>query len=961
MTVATELAKRHQRMEYFLCIEGVGWPTSENDLSSGFDGDVFVVDDLDGTLASDLGCTIHHGLSWSGSIGNSINIITGQYGQGQLTFNVQDVDGFLRANYRPLLQGLVTSLDAGVAYTDTTIDITDGTTLDEGDVIWIGGQEAVLLGTKSTISGDKRRYTGSTRGYLGTHRGMLRGFAQSNYGFYWPDETSVYDWMRFWHNRMVDLYMHVPGETVGNCLRIWSGKLRGTERDNVGNEWTLSAVSDPVRDYERTWEAVDMQIERIADPLPPPASQRFQDADRLVTAWFQDMAVRARLSNTQRDRYTEKLRNKYVIAEGYHYRSEPGGTDGMRSTWDSGTTQARTTSVGDAGIIMRFIQIGQGVYLATRSCSSVFVDTTDRHLIQLERFPTRDYNDAINPREFGERPQIDFESGIQCRWLLDHWFDDAETNRFAYNKIVSRNPVDVLLTFLTSRDYETWRGDTHGAAAGTATTPIFASTIGTTNLYAGMALHCVEGDNKGEARVIVSNTTTTITVDEPFSNAPGTSEEYQVRNSIYDTLPVGWGLGVPWYRIDVESFEDIRDKYLSDAEVGRFILGVQDKIDLLKLLRENICGPYGLHFTINRSTGKLTLNYIGLAQGDGVVDDYVAIGEDDIHEISPINYNLEKPVAKVLLKLRSIDTKLMSFFEQPSTATPVGGQGSSEPVPAGGDVKAIPPPTMGGETYELPIAQGELLDFTSNGTDEAKLTALFNTVGDDKTWLINRANLITKFFAVPPPTVELKIDISFALTVTAGTMVSLTKTGVANPFSISNGWTDVVGVVTKTQLSGLLDAPSMRITVVLLQDINGGRIAPAAKLSGSTTGTDGTSDYFIVAPTTYTVTTDDKDYYGFAVGDKINLYDSTGAVYAGADPGPYTISGFGANNSQTPEGASTDIIRIAGTVASGTVTTSHYLTLADWSAANTARMEQYAAYADASAGLTGGDEARTYS
>ena len=168
--------------------------------------------------------------------------------------------------------------------------------------------------------------------------------------------------------------------------------------------------------------------------------------------------------------------------------------------------------------------------------------------------------------------------------------------------------------------------------------------------------------------------------------------------------------------------------------------------------------------------------------------------------------------------------------------------------------------------------------------------------------------------------------------------------------------------MTSSTIVNPLDKPALECIVLLLSDRNSGLIAPSAKLSGVCTGSDGTSEYFIVAPTTYTVTTDDKDYYGFAVGDKINLYDDDGTVYAGADPGPYTITGFGANNSQTPEGASSDIIRIsaADPIASGAVTTSHYLTLADWSVNNTARMERYAAYADASGDLTGGDDARTY-
>lgn len=970
MTVSAELAKRHQRMEYILAIEGIGWPTDENDLSSGFDGDVFVVDDLDGTLASDLGCTIHHGLSWSGTVGDSLDVVTGQYSQGQLTFEIQDVDGWLEDNFRPLLEGNTQEVYAEIQWGDTNIDIDDGTDLDEGDVVWIGGQEAIKLGTKAAVGGGAPatayRYTLSTRGYLGTHRGMPRGAVQSSDGFPWPAETSVYDWCRFYHNRNADLFMHVPGEAVANCQRVWSGKLRGATREISGNNWTMASVSDLVRDQERMWNAVDMQVEDALYRQVRPNSGVAQSHDGMPMATPKDFGHLVRLRNTQRDRYTEKLVNKYAIAEGYRYRTEPGGTDGMRTAWDAGNIQALTTTVGDANTIMRFMQLGQRVFLCKRAANSTHIESDDYRTVELEPFSSMGHNDAVAYGENGHAFQEAFEVGTECRWLLDNWHDSWEINWFAYNKLVTRNPIDVLLTFLTSRDYEYKRLDTHAATPGTATVLVFASSVGSTNLWAGAALHCVEGNNKGEARVIASNTGTTITVDEAFSNTPGTSEEYQIRNSVYDTLPVGWGLGVPWGRIDIDAFEDLRDLYFCDAEVGRFVLGTQDRLDLLKMLQEYICGPYGFYLTIDRSNGKLTPRYIGLAQGDGIIEDYVAVAESDFLDIGDINYNLEKPVARVWLKLRLMEEKLIGAravgshqYWGPNTGD------SSAPRATLGEVRAMVPGTMGGETYDLPVAQGELHAFANNGVDELTLEALFNTTAEDKTWLINRANMIAKFFSVPPPTVPITLDGSFILTVSAGTILSMTKTGVANPFATSKGWTDVVGVVVSSNIVNPLTKPALECTVMLLQDLSAGRVAPSVLLAGAKVGSDGTSDYFVVSPKTYTVRSDAKDYYGFAVGDIINLFDKPGAEYAGAESGPYTISGFGANNASSPADASTDIIRIEEdideAVLAAAIDTTYWLSFDDWSASNTARMEEYAAYATAAGALSGGDGARTYS
>ena len=135
MTVAAQLALRGHRMEYFLCIEGVGWPTDENDISQGFDGDVWATDDFNGDLASILGCTVHGGLEVTGTISDSIDAVTAKYQAGSMSFLIVPQDDWWANNFTPhLTDQTTTQLTSSEPYTDTTIRLADGTDFANGDV-----------------------------------------------------------------------------------------------------------------------------------------------------------------------------------------------------------------------------------------------------------------------------------------------------------------------------------------------------------------------------------------------------------------------------------------------------------------------------------------------------------------------------------------------------------------------------------------------------------------------------------------------------------------------------------------------------------------------------------------------------------------------------------------------------------------------------------------------------------
>lgn len=972
MSVATQIGLPAHKLEWMLCIEGVGWPSDELDLSDGFDGDIWVTQDFDGTLAADigssLGCTIRHGLVVGGSISESIDPITAAYNPGNMTFKIVNTDDWWTTNFAPHKRDVTRSeiiTASGLTYQWLDIALADGTEFDNGDVVWMAGKEALYLYGKSFVSGTIYSYD-VLRGHLGTTRGRTNKMPSDASAFTWPQYTRVYKEHRFWANRYVELWAHVPGEAPEECVRVFSGRLANIKRSNVGHEVSISVRSDPVRDVGRIWRARDMacggSVKR--NTINHTVEERGYNAwnMRAEVGLLRELRIKPYRPTGPLD---EKGEGKYALAAGYRYRTEPGGTAGMRATWDADGVQA----LGDAGdedvnVIMRYMKIGNQVYLAKKQAD----EDGDPEVVLTEAFSSLGYNNGLRLGSDGQ-PRIEhFPRGTPCRFLLDNYSDAWQHNHYAVNQVVTRHPIDLALSHITSRDDEYYIGDAQ--AGSSATVVLFPTgTLKTDDIYIGAALHCVEGDNKGESRLIIDNSTSTVRVEEAFSNTPSAGDEYQIRNSIYDTLPIGWGLGVPYQRIDIPSFERIREKNIPSAEVSKFILGVEDEVNIWELLQKNVFEPYGIHVYRDKINGKLTASYIGYAVGDGVIYDYVTVQDKDVISIGDLDDRITRPISTINVTVRKSEEKVVNIigsqhYTLNSEALLSGdagllGQTISNRV-AYESVRGRVPAEMGGDTEDIEHKAPRFEVFNDTGTESLKIQALFNT-RDTLAAVSNRAIAFLQAYAIPPPMTKIRLPISFLLSIRPGVFLVVSKDdGPLNPFLLTRGWNQVVCMVVGTRIDIGPSEAAVECDVLVLDDLNGGKIAPAGQIDGVKSGSDGTSDYFEIARDAFVSdVNNDNDLFYFAVGDRLQLYEEDGSLQAAT---VYTIRSFGLNDVSDPEDASPpDIIRVNESVpAAGVLTTDMYLTFAAWSASNTARMEKYAAYADASGALSGGDDAKEY-
>jgi hypothetical protein len=922
MTIATELAKTNQRIEYLLCIEGISWPTNglHGAISGGFDGDVFVTNDFNGTLASDLGCTIHETLNLTGSISASVDPKTAVSKSGGLSVKIQDDDWWLE-NYTPRKTGNNTTLVSAREYNDTTIVLTDGTNFANGDLVWIGGRELVLLAGKALIAGVVYQYIGSTRGYLGTPIGSTQRRPEDNIWNKWAAGTSVTSVARFWFNRQAVLYAHVPGEAVDNCVMLWSGKLRGIKDEKaLSVNYNLDFVSDFMTGLGKkirpnSWLVLEDIDNQIVVTLPGPYGGPDMDVPLGEETNWRVLRFAANWNKSIWKPNYGLTEGQYSLAAAYQYRTEPGGTDGMVTAWDSGTPQA-ADSGSDLAILGSHIAIGDSIYLlfkqdpttATTNQSRVLASWADAYYVDPGQKSTSDSSESLAKKK--------------ATFLLNHWSLQKDFNRFVVNNYVTYHPIDIFLIFATSFDREFFRADT---IAGSTTTVInfTVGTVGATNIWAGKALHCVEGANKGEARTIASNDADTITVDRAFSGAPAAAQEYQVRNSIYDVLPIGWGMGIDSNKIDIEEFEVLREKYFPGEEIDRFVLGAEGELDLQKFLQENILTPYGISLYFNIDTGKITPNNMGQAFDDGVVEDYEALTNADIIDVGDLSHSFTNPIGFVKLDIR----KFLFHSE--------GGGGAFDKVE-----------TMYIRSDELESG------FSDEETEVIKFKAMFDSERTVSPLIVRLYGLAAQY-SIPPPVVPMTLDLAKYLNLYPGKFVSITLENVTNSYTGARNWTNVVGRVLDLRMQ-LKDQPVCTAKVeIFFGTVAGAKIAPAATVTAK--GNDGDGDYFTVNTNDWANDNSTKDSYKFVTGDLIELRSVTGAWKESE-----TIKGFGTAFT-TGDASGTDGTRIyvVGAIASAIVA-GDYVTFQPWSAANTARMDTYAAYADSAKTLAVTDPAKEY-
>jgi hypothetical protein len=940
VTVQGELDGDAQSLEYIACIEGIGWPGDIHDLTAAWQGTVIATADQAGTLATVLGCTVVGGLMPPAAFSDSIDPVTMDFSLGAVDFDVVNVGGWLDTTITPRknteqagAEG-TGELMVDLLYQTTTVyiqwvnpgGIVD--TFDEGDVAWVGGREAILLGAK-TASAPGWRYAGCTRGYVGTPRGTWDPRASWIGQRAFKIGTACYPFCQFWRGRRVAIFAHVAGEVRGNCVPVFMGRLTNMKRVGYGTVWSFGATADTFLGHRRTHE-----------------SPQYVSGGSMSGRTTQTFIPLERSEESRNDGV-----DAYSIYYAYRYRTVPGG-----AALPGVTEYAPQAEIGSANWPETGEQIGAtSLYLA-----QTLAKIGDAFIRLIAKCPDAGalvsgygsvwwfYVSYFFIGETAEQSLLAsgdtiFKPGDRVRLLLDNYLDEAGPNRFTVNGTVRYNVVDVALIWMTSCDSEFYRGD--AAAGGDADEVNFTAPGWDVNQWVGYALHCVEGNNKGQARVIISNDADTIRVDSAWSSAVHVGNEYQIRNSIYDVLPWGWGLQFHNADVDIEAWEDLRDRYLASAEVGRFAVGTEPNTDYWDLITENIFRPYGIMPYVDRATGKLKPKFIFSLTVDAAFETLVAVTDTDLlpGSFESINLSPRAPVTRIRIATR----KSSVIAVAPGAGKWVMAPGGGGYFTGGyhlGEVNDPTPDGDGGHVLEIVAGDAEL-QYDVNERSVLDVTAMLN----DKDHLgAIGAMQMARLRDLVKPCYESTIYLHnrLMLQVQAGSLLSITstKTGVRDPFTNAVGLASVPARVLSSRIIVEPEGKTLiECLVQLLDPIDSARVAPACDVTGK--GSKDADEYFIVDwdkyvdnPVAYTVT----DFMLFRPGDLIELRDKTGAL----KEGPLTVANFGSTHKADPTDAIDPWIWVLEAIASAIVA-GDYLTFSPWSAASTANMELYSAYSDA--------------
>jgi len=923
MTVQAQLDIDSQNFEYILCIEGVGW----GDTSSGFVGDVFVSADIAGTLAADLNSpTIHKTLQLPRSITDNLDPKNVAYDQGGMVFQiVDDETTFLTTKFKQhITNGTESVTDTNaIAWNDTTLRIADGTGFADGDVVWVGGREAILLAGKALQGGTIYNYSGVTRGYLGTDRGRLAPLATVYGAMSWPPGTSVFGHNRFWHNRRVKLWAHVPGESYTGCVLLYSGRLRGDRIKDRGNYLEFISVSDDgavvqirkgatknyVASDTTVWTIKGSMFHSLHTEAPSAAQSRY---------WAKKHLLHIRRGDNS------GINDAFALFYSlYNYRRVAGGTDGAVTAWHS-THGTQPQAVIDS----------DGLY----RCDALVTIGGDPARVEYKREDASAENVVATRNISGGAELGDFslfETGAPVRYMLDNVSDDATKNRFAIDNVVQRDVMRTALMLLAGMNGEFFVADAASGAAN-GSTVVFTAPGFTADQWDGYWLYCSEGSNLGYIREIASNTATTVTLVDSFPSQATAGNEYQIRNSRYDCLPMGWNMCIHHDDIDIEEFERIQDTHLSGVKVGQFALGEDDRTDLIAFVKEKILKPFGVVLINDRTTGKMTPRYIGELLGDGVAINYVTVGASDIIEMGDIDRAAQSPMGKVEMIVRTVESRTVvipiSMLMVEATTHRIADVANSAQTNTieiiADELKSV------FHDLELDVHSVDATILSKDDPGVAFLTSLL-------LWKLNR-------YSNPPPTVSLKLTDEFSLTVQAGTVLLITDTTKRKPYSPydgSEGWTAQGAIVLSSEVV-LEGEQGLRCTVQLLPIVSAAVISSAATVTGS--GAFGGNGYFEVNDNDFTVDDTKNDWDEFVAGDYIQHRTEDGLGLT-----DYTIDSIDSVSSPTR------IYVGAAAIADG-VTAGDFISYHDWDGTQTTSMENFSAYANV-AGIIGGvNQAKEY-
>lgn len=997
MTVDAELLKGSQQLEYFVCIEGIGWPQNglSGDLSDGFNGDIFATNDIAGTLATDLagdfGLTVRFGLNLPSSVSESIDPRTCEYSPSGLSFTILDCADFLIDTITPRKQGAYTTAggnETGFRIHWQTVDIIlyDGTAFDEGDKIWLGGRELVRLGAKSSLGGTIYLYSASQRGYLGTQRGSSTSRPEDYCTGVWPNGVTAYAVPWWWFGRKVSLWAHVPGEASENCSLRWYGKLRPIKNPGAGIEYRFDCVGDFESALAKKRIAVDVECrsDKVSD-----GSSIQGLGTQAETTWLEVAASGARrlieFYPPGQSVFGAASSGLYELAAAYQYRNVPGGIHGMVDAWDAGSVQARDVDA-ETNILWSYVWIENAAYLMLAQ-GSIFGATAPtlvaaKMISQAGESRLAAYAQTKVGAVLPISNPVDFSiaGGSKARFLLDNISQGKYRGRFnlwgnaRHGVHHTRHPIDVALMFMLSRDSEILLEQT---GAGSTASLVVLDTAYSDQDFAGYALFSMEGNSgegtapEMEAATILSHTDDELTLDTPLSAALDSNLAVEIRNSIYDVLPMGWGMGIDARDIDIGSFERIRDEHLPDATLGDFILGVQDELDIWALLKDNVFKPYGILVYFDYVTRKISARYIGMTAENGTFESYTAVERKHIIEPGDVTHMFSNPVGEIKLTVRSVEQRVVGATSFSYKPPPSGIKGSplinkfesglSAAVLETAQTAAL----LNGRTFTFTIRSDENnIAFSESDLEVIELTALLNTEKDVDALLSRLLGLVSEY-SVPPPVWETFLDIELYQSMKPGSLCIINWNDFnapANPFTGNRGWTDIIGRVVSREYP-LSDRLGFNVTIELLEAKLTARIAPAVTVTGK--GSDGLGAYFTVdeaaAAQEFVADPDnDKDFWYFAVGDEIEHRDATGAVKASW--ANRSITGFGTDERADPTTAPGSPMRIYldGAIGS-TVAAGDYITFTGWPTAVSSRRSRYSSYADADQELgPDGDPARVY-
>lgn len=828
MTFAAEVAKTAQDIEAWLCIEGVGWPRNEADLTAFFSGTVFATKADTGTsgaLASLLSCTVAKTLYWPNSLGDRLDPRLMNYEIDSASFEVQETSAdFLLTTFSGTQTPTVGSLGAELAHGSTTVRIDNSPgTFSEGDVAWVAGREAILLGAKTAVAGTIYEYTSCTRGYLGTPDGRYAPDTLSSAGPRWANATSVTKNNPYWSGRRVVLFAKALDDGLSEIVRLYTGRINGIRCRKDGTVWTIETA------------AISHEARRARPVMGPVHTS--------VVVWNAAAAAEDQVLVLIPDHGGDAA--NALLSSLYQYRTEPGGTAAWVTAID--TTSAISTT--------QAVDIGSDVDVCE---SHVDVNGTIISVVKKSGTGVACRRSSISPGG------VFFPGGIAGKPtyatpMLDNITEDYRLSRFAMDRIVRRNPMDVALMFLTSMNHEYYVADAAGVP--TSTVVDLGSPGWSTNQWAGYALHCVEGNNKGYARKIASNDPDEITTVDAFPGAASAGEEHQIRNTIYDVLPLGWGMGMHNNRIDLASAERLRDRYLIGATLGRVaILGGAIK-DTWQMLNDWIFRPYGILPYIARSTGKLTFAYVGEPLGDGVAETYVSLTDGDILGAGDLNMLPSAPLAKAVLRI-SIGARAITEVTEWKGGNPLSVSYSlpakpddMEDIPAGRD------PSSG--VFEH--TKGEVVEMEAGLNDMASAA-----------WVLARLESMLQLYDAPPPIDDVALDIANIFDVYAGVLCKMTSS-MANlpcPPTASRGWSQVVARCLGTRIVTSGGQRHIVATMQFLRDRVGCLLAPCAQVTGKTTV--GGRDALNITQNAYGFEENDTSW--FVVGDHLEIRGNDAAM-----------------------------------------------------------------------------------